>query len=349
MSEENKLKDTTPQQTMTNRIPGDIVNRATAELPDNQRSAIRRLHAYYVEQNLTLAETGRLINYSDAVCTLLFRGKYDGSLDNIVSAIGKFFELHDERSQSRKLAFIKTDLTERIWRVCGSALEFQKIAFIFGDQQIGKTEALKAYRDAHNHGSTIYVRMPTGGAMCNFVIEMARALRIGEHYSITRLREKLKGAFDDRMLLIVDEAHACIKEHGRSQRSVETIDFIREIFDERQCGVVICATNVFRDAMDTGNLYKILRQTKRRRLCSLQLPATPSQNDLNTFAAAYGLGPSKDEARTLEKRLVEDEALGMWLTLLRMGAKIAAKRKEKMNWNHVILAHAGLLELESAK
>ena len=286
---DNQLTNTTPQQNLTARIPGDVVNRATADLPDHQRSAVRRLHAYYVEHNLTLAETGKLIDYSDATITTLFRGKFEGSLDNVTLAIRKFFELQDERSQSRKLAFIKTDLTERIWRVCASALEFQKIAFIFGDEQIGKTEALKAYRDAHNHGSTIYVRMPTGGALSNFLIELARALRIGENLSVSRLRERIKKAFDERMLLIVDEAHLCVKVNGKSQRSIETIDFVREIFDETQCGVVICATNVFADAMDEGPLHRILRQTKRRRLCSLQLPATPAQNDLNTFAAAYGL------------------------------------------------------------
>lgn len=343
-----ELIDTTPQQTSL-RIAGDIVNRATAELPDHQRSAIRRLHAHYMEKRLTLGETGDLIGYSDATISTLFRGKFEGSLENVVEKIVRFFKIEDERSTSRRLPFIETSLTRRIWKVCANALEFQKIGFIFGDQQIGKTAALKAYRDAHNHGSTIYVRMPTGGAMGNFLIELARELRIGENYSVTRLRERVKGAFDDRMLLIVDEAHACIKEHGRSQRSVETIDFIREIFDEKECGVVICATNVFRDAMDTGNLYRILRQTKRRRLCSLQLPATPSQGDLDAFAAAYKLPPSKDEAREIEGRLVQNEALGMWLTLLRMAAKLAAKRQEKMNWHHVILANAALRDLENSK
>ena len=39
----------------------------------------------------------------------------------------------------------------------------------------------------------------------------------------------------------------------------------------------------------------------------------------------------------------------MWLTMLRMAAKIAVKRKEKMTWNHVELAEAGLRELESVK
>jgi hypothetical protein len=349
MSETNQLKDTTPQQNLTTRIAGDVVNRATADLPDDQRSAIRRLHAHYVENNLTLAETGKLIDYSDATITTMFRGKFEGSLVNVTQAIIKYFDLADERSTSSKLPFIKTSLTERIWKVCGSALEFQKIAFIFGDQQIGKTAALKAYRDEHNHGSTIYVRMPTGGALSNFLIELARALRIGENLSISRVRERIKKAFDSRMLLIVDEAHLCIKESGRSQRSVESIDFVREIFDETECGVVLCATNVFSDAMESGTLHKILRQTKRRRLCALQLPRVPRQEDLNTFAAAYGLPASSGAARELEHSMVDAEAIGMWLTLLRMGAKVAAKRKEKLNWSHVITAHAGLRELEQAK
>jgi DNA transposition AAA+ family ATPase len=212
--------------------------------------------------------------------------------------------------------------------------------------QIGKTSALKAYQEKHNHGSTIYVSMPTGGALANFLIVMARKLKIGENLSVTRLRERIISAFDDRMLLIVDEAHRCIKDHSQSTRPVQTIEFIREIFDEKECGVVLCATNVFREAMEAGPVEKILRQIKRRRLCALQLPNVPTQADLNSFAAAYHLPTSSDEARKLERDMIENEALGMWLTLLRMGAKVAAERRQKMVWNHVLIAYAGLKKLE---
>jgi hypothetical protein len=333
-----------------NKIAGDVVNKATQHLPDEQRSAIRRLHAHYVEHDLSLDEVGKLIGYdSGAVVSLVFRGKYEANLETVVKAIDDFFSLADKRSQGRKLDFIETALTRKIWNVCDAAVEFQKIAFIFGDMQIGKTEALKAYQVAHNHGSTIYVSVPTGGALLNFLTVLARKLRISENLSITKLRERIISAFDDRMLLIVDEAHRCIRDSGNSQMPIQTIEFIREIFDEKACGVVICATNVFRDAMDGGPVEKILRQTKRRRLCALQLPNTPTQNDLNTFAAGYGLEPSSGAARELEKKLVEAEALGMWLTLLRMGAKLAAQRKAKMKWEHVLAAHAGLKTLEGAK
>lgn len=327
-------------------IPGDVVNKATADLPNAQRSAIRRWHTYYVENAMTLKEAGTLIGVSDATASLIFRGKYEAKLDGVVSEIERFFELHDKRSQGRKLQFIPTTLTKKIWDVCDLAVEFQRIAFIFGDQQIGKSEALVAYKEAHNHGNTIYLEVPTGGALTHFITKLAEIFKISSQTRKADLRRRIIESFDDRMLLIVDEAHRCIPDGGKSHLPIQTVEFIREIFNERKCGVVLCATNVFRDAMEKGSVEKILRQTKRRRLCALQLPNSPTQEDLNTFAGAYGLPPSKGQARELEAKMIDAEALGMWLMLLRMASKLAAKRKQTMDWSHVLSAHDGLMKLE---
>ncbi len=328
------------------KIPGDVVYMATQNLPDNQRGAIRRFHAHYVKNDLSLDDTGKLVRLSGGTLSLVFRGKYPADLAAIVANIETFFELEDKRSQSRKLPFIKTKLTERIWNVCHSAREFQRIAFIFGDWQIGKSEALEAYTSEFNHGNTKYVAMPTGGALIHFLTKLAEQLDISPQQRLPILRRRIIKSFDDRMLLIVDEAHQCLESTGRKNGSsaLQTIEFIRELFNERKCGVVICATNKFKDAMEEGETQRMLGQTKRRRLCALQLPNVPTQEDLNTFAKAYGLPPSSGAARDLEKRLVETEALGMWLTLLRVGKKLAGKNK--MEWAHVISAYAGLKELE---
>lgn len=331
----------------SSKIAGDVVHKATAELPDNQRGAIRRFHSYYMEHDLDLAEAGKLIRMDRATLSLVFRGKYPARLDNIVKEMEEFFDLLDRRSEGRKLQFIETKLTKKIWNVCAAAVEFQKIAFIFGDMQIGKSEALIAFKDAHNHGNTTYTDVPTGGALLHFLHKLAEIHKISTNTRIGDLRRRIIDCYDDRMLLIVDEIHRCIPHAGRSSASIHTIEFIRELYDEKKCGVVLCGTNVFREGMEKGSMEKILRQTKRRRLCMLQLPNTPTQGDLNIFAAAYGLDPSEGKARELEKRMVEDEALGMWLTLLRMGAKLAAAAKARqMNWGHVLSAHAGLQELE---
>lgn len=328
------------------RIPGDVVNRATADLQDDHRSAIRWLHAHASENDLALPELAKLIRYDASTLYRVFYGKYEGRLDNVVQEISDFRRLHEERAKSKKLSFIETGLARKIWRICDAALEYQRVAFIFGDTQIGKTSALERYRDDHNHGSTILVRMPTGGAMTNFLEEMAIALRISPQSKEKELRRRILSAFDSRMLLIVDEAHQCVFGQGAAARPVRTIDFVRELFDKSGCGLVICATNVFRDEMETGRFAGLLKQTKRRRLAALQLPNIPLPSDLNTFAAAYGLEPAKDEAIKLQTEMLRDEGLGMWLTLLRMGAKIASKANKRMVWGHVIAAHAGLRKLE---
>jgi DNA transposition AAA+ family ATPase len=328
-----------------NRIPGDVVNKATADLADNQRSAIRRLHAHYASNDLSLGETGELIGRSGSTIGLIFRGKYEAKLDDVVNAITRFFDLEDRRSHARKLQFIPTKLTERIWQICDSALELQRVAFLFGESQIGKTEALQAYAESHNHGSTIYVSVPTGGFLTHFLARLADSLRISHRMKQGELRQRIIQAFDARMLLIVDEAHQCISQSNSTSR-LQTIEFIREIFDQRHCGLVICATKVFKEAMERGAVEKLLRQVKRRRLCAAELPDRPTQEDLNTFAAAHGLPPSTGKAREIEAEIVNDEALGMWLSILRNAAKLAALKKQKLDWPHVLTARLALRHLE---
>jgi DNA transposition AAA+ family ATPase len=327
------------------QVAGDIVNNATKDLPDNQRSAIRRFHAYYVENALTLDEAAKLIRREGPTLSLVFNGQYQAKLDSIVEEIESFFTLQHRRGFGRKLEFIETSLTRRIWALCEAALEFQRIGFIFGDQQIGKSEALESFQRAHNHGNTIYTFVPAGGLLSDFLYVCAQALRISHNQRRSNLRQRIKDAIDDRMLLIVDELHLTVDDSA-SKRAVQTVEFIREIFNQKKCGLVCCGTNVFRDEMEAGDLQKILRQFKRRRLCTLQLPSVPTQEDLNTFAHAYGLKPATGDARKLQTDVIEHEALGMWLTLLRMASKVAAKSKQKMDWAHVLSAHKGLMALE---
>lgn len=325
------------------KISGLHVNQATADLPDEQRSLVRRLHAHCCEQDMTLPEIGEKLGYDATVLHKVLHGKYEGSLPKVCEAIARYFRLQDERDQGRKLAFIETDQTRRIWQFCRMALEVQRVGFIFGDTQIGKTEPLKAYAKAHNHGETIFCEVPTGGAMINFLGALARALRINPDTNERALRASIFAAVDDRMLIIVDEVHRAIPS-ATSVRPVRCIEFLRELHDHTRCGLILCATNVFREILDQkrGPVAGILKQMKRRRFGTLQLPDVPSDRDLAQFAKHYGLPAATGEALRMQTEVIRDEALGMWLLLLRMGAKLANKRKRALTWQLVAEAKAGL-------
>jgi DNA transposition AAA+ family ATPase len=327
------------------RIPGDVVNRATADLPDDQRSLIRWLHSHAVDQNLSLDELGKLVRYDSSTIHRIFHGRYEGNIARVCQEIADFKKIHEQRQQGKKLDFIETELSKKIWRVLDAAREFQRIAFIIGASQSGKTTAIIEYARRFNHGSTIYVRMSTGGAFIAFLRNLATALRISANNTQNELINRTVSAFDDRMLLIVDEIHQCC--FGRADTAPRTIEFIRELHDTARCGVVLCGTPVFDDEMENGRMSNILLQTKRRRLCKLMLPDEPTRADLDRFAAAYGLPPATGEHLKLQSSIIKSEALGMWLTMLRMAAKIAARRGEKMTWSHVSQAHAGLMSLET--
>jgi DNA transposition AAA+ family ATPase len=329
------------------RIPGDVVNKATAELPDDQRSLVRWFHAHCAENDLSLKEAGELVRYDDSTLHRIFHGNYAGSQENVCEQIAAFKKLYEERQHGKRLKFIQTDLSRLLWGVFDMCLEFQRVGFVIGESQIGKSASAIEYRDQHNHGNTIYVRMPTGGAKSLFLAYLARALRFGAQGTDKQIIQRIFDAFDDRMLLIVDEVHQCLYSKGEA-RGASTLEFIRELFDHTGCGLVLIGTPVFHHEMEQGRFAGVLKQLKNRRLPLTLLPARPSARDLNTFAAAYKLPPAANEALRLQTNVVRDEALGMWLTLLRMGAKIASKDHSRMTWSHVLKAHAGLKLLERA-
>jgi DNA transposition AAA+ family ATPase len=340
---ENTAQSPSPERRF--HVPGDVVARATADLPDEQCLAIRWLHAHAAEKDLTLAELAKLIRYDETTVWRVLNGKYEGNLGNVCAQISAYRQLWEQRNLGRKLGFISTTLSHRIWQICDAALEFQRIAYIFGESQIGKTIGLQAYRDRRGPGSVIYVRMPTGGGLTTFLKTLAAVLRISPSLREYDLRARVIGSFDDRTLLIVDEAHQCFLSKGEL-RAVRTIEFIREIHDIAECGVVICGTNVFREQMETGPAAGFLKQSRLRRLAILQLPSVPPAKDLDTFAAAYGLAPASGEAAKLQAAVLAEEGLGIWLVLLRIAGRIAAKRKTELAWEHVLAAWAQLHKQE---
>jgi len=319
-------------------IPGDIVNQATAELPDDQRSAIRWLHAHAVTKGWSLEQTAESIRRNSNTLYQVFKGSHGAGKAKIVEEILGLKKQVEARSGTDKLGFIETALSRKIWKLCDAALTYQRIAFIFGDSQIGKTENFREYQRTHNHGTTILITVPAGGSFCDLLGEFAEVLRISNTLKTSVLKRRIIKAFDNRMLLIIDEAHQMI-HHGRnrdSMRKAQVIEFIREIHDRSGCGLVIGATNVFREEIETGASSSILSQLKRRQLATMQLPNVPTQGDLNTFAKSYDLDPATDDALELQTNILKADALGVWLNLLRMTSARCFRAKIPISWDQVI-------------
>ncbi len=327
----------------TQGIGRERVLSATANLPDRQREAIRWLHGYMDEKKLSLKALAKVMRCSDSSLSQLFSGKYPASLDNFVSGIEDLRKVEGQRTTVGKIDFVETSLSKQIFKCCKASLTYQRIVFIFGDSQIGKTRALEEF--ARRNADVVLVRMPEGGTLGDLLHEMATALGISPEYSSTQLKRRIKAAFDDRMTLIVDEVHQCFVAKGGASR-LRSIEFIREVYDRTKCGVVLSGTNLFRDEIQQGRHRLLLEQIDLRSIATLQLPDRPSTKDLAAFAAAHGLAQAKGDAANLQKAIIKQHRLSRWLAVLQAATRVAKGRGENMDWQHVLDAHAGLETLE---
>ncbi len=342
------------QRNQKYRLPGDQVYKATQHMPDAQRSAIRWLHHHGVDNNLDLEELGAMIKqpggkpYSRDSVYQLLTGRREAGIEKMVQAIERLKKLIESRRVVNKLGFIETSLTRKIFSVCEAALTYQKIVQIFGDSQIGKTEALEEYARQNNHGQTIYVRVPEGGGLNYFMASLADRLGFSSQQKIPELRARAIASFDSRMLLIVDEIHN-IFSTGTNLTHFRVPEFIREIYDRTKCGVVISGTNVFEAKLAKAAGKKLFDQFQRRSLCKLQLPNIPTDDDLDTFAAAHGLPPATGEAFEAQTTIITHDGLGVWLTYLRAGSHMATKKNNKFTWEWVLKARDTILALGEMK
>jgi DNA transposition AAA+ family ATPase len=359
------------------QIPGDMIARSTADLPDPQREALKWIAGYARTKNMSVVEIAARLKKSNgeaysghSLYAALSGRREEGQLDNLVEAIRRFRRIVEEPDARMATSFIETDLTRRIMTCCAKAFARKKLTFIWGESQIGKSVTLTEYARCHNHGETYLIRMPTGGTLGVLLMELANVLGIPAQQRTHELRRRIIESFDDRTLLIVDECHQAFLTQ-RAESGTVSMEFLREIYDRRKCGMVLCGTYAFRDAICKGPHARILRQLWLRRYAPLTLPAQPSPQDLGLFAAAFGLEPApdkpievkmlvtdpngaekqithKDNPFRLQADVITKDGLGHWVAILQEAKDLATEKSTRITWGRVIIAHSIFAAMEQA-
>ena len=353
-------------------IPGDTVRRAIEDLPPEQRDPILWFYGWCRKADLSKPDLGQVLKkpdgggfYStDSIVQLLTGGRIrrGENIDPMLDAIANLRKVEEHRSNQVSSGFVETRLFFEIEKRCLKALHRQRIMFIFGDSQIGKTESLLEVQRRHNHGQTVYIETPTGGGVGGFIFALAKQFSIPTKGGLSSaLRERVIESFDSRMLLIVDEAHRCLRRDCVS--GLEVFSFLRELWNRRKCGMVLSLTNEGRDQFLHGPHASALAQLWRRRITPLQLPNVPPDDDAALFAAAYGLPEATDEPVAirvtmtdehgntqtqnhsdsplrLQRDVLKAEGLGVWIGILQDAADMASEKSKKISWGAVIKAHA---------
>ena len=266
----------------------------------------------------------------------IYRGRYPGSLEDVIAAIRAYRSLVQARENIGRPGFITTQLTRRIRKTCDLARSYQRVAFLFGDGQIGKSKNLEEY--ARTTENTRYLRLPTEAPLRLTAEQLGRACYLNvSQGSSTTLRADIVAHFDAGMLLIVDELQQITLARTARDR-LATVELFREIFDTSGCGLVLCGTNEAMREIENGPNALWLRQLRRRALPKVLLPNKADDADIMAFAEHYGLSGADMPPPAIAKarQIVAEDGVGLLITYLQGAARMATAERAVVMWTHFL-------------
>lgn len=362
------MNDTTPNDTRPAKtdapdmpgthgsvMSGDTVKRAVRQLvtlgkiDDDAADQIVWFYGYGRDNGWSLRGYADALDKTTSTVHRLFSASYGASYDNIIDDIRKYRRFATERAKKHDIGFVETSTWRKIDEVCRAALYDSMPAFIFGESQTGKTTALKEFARRNNHGTTKYVRMPSAPTLGYFIEIVAMACHIAvRSHGAARLRERIFAAVDNRTLVIVDEVHQALITR-RDASAIAILEFLRELYDRTECGIVLCGTAVFRNELESGRHSLIFDQFRRRGMIKLVLPATPGKADINKIAKAFGLPPPEADILAAIRHMLKISGLGMYVRYLQAAHKLADANKTTLTWDHFTQVWDSLRKLEEGR
>ena len=313
------------------------------------------------ENQITLDEFALQVSTDKTTISRIVQGTYKHPQsgqrlpigERLMKAMRSFKQLAEERAKDTTTGFILTPTAKKIWTACDLARESRSPVFIIGPSHIGKTWALEAYKQAHNHGATLLFRQKVASGRRGMVQPMAEACGYSDSTATDDMLRGFKTAMRKRpnCLLMFDEMHQ-LSLTTKKNSFFACMETLREIYDETGNGMVFCATSLLlRRIQDNRAEFE---QFFRRGVHKLVLPDQPQKGDVAAITEALGLEfPARGESLTVRvggqpitdspyeilKQVGREEGLKAITERLRYAGRFAKKASEPLSWAHFIRAH----------
>jgi DNA transposition AAA+ family ATPase len=340
------------------RVSGDNLQTNLRHCTPAKKELVIWAFQWCIQRNIFLDDFASQVGYDsktiDKIITGTYRNPRSQDLYDIPDTLAKGIETFRKQqlasAQLGDIDFVLTPSAKKIHTLCDLVRESHTPGFLFGASHIGKTWALKNYAIQNNHGSTPMVTVPANSGLGGLIKAIAIKLGVSTKGNTADTTDRIKGALASNMVLILDEVHRLIYTY-RKEAFFASLEAIRDIYDDTQCGMVISTTNVFGNRMmqeRKGALEQIFRRGVHRR----QLGNTVRVEDAKPILKHHGLDwpekglafefeglPAPEKPFEILRSLSHDSGLKAITERIRYARKFAAKEKVPVNWKHWTRAH----------
>jgi hypothetical protein len=219
----------------------------------------------------------------------LSRGDFrDAKLSYFKDIIGTLFEYQSRHQTKVRENFQLTAIGKRICATLDYALASRGMVLLDGLEGRGKTEAVKAWCEAHL-GMARYVSLNGITNKTTAFREIAKALGIASSY--TRTAPEMQARIEDvlkrsKLMLVMDEAHFVFNQSQRMYSRPELVDWIDTAICNRGVPIALVTTPQFIVCMTRAadQVDWNYRQFRRRVKRWEKLPAANTEDDIKAVA-----------------------------------------------------------------
>lgn len=231
------------------------------------------------------------IQYDAGNIGRILRGTYNASLANFLEAV-RFLQQERLRTQGR---FAETPVTRAIGERLRLAYDRRWLGMVFGPTGRSKSLTFERHTTRHNHGITTYVRCRsacTRSKLVRLVTHATGQFRT-THMSVAAMEDSVFDWFTgkQRKLLIIDEANH-LMNHSRARSVAMAFEFIRDLYDVCNVGIVLGITGYDAAFFRRGSLGDFFEQFRGRTVNNLEIPRTVFKDEVKAILSLFTDNPS---------------------------------------------------------
>jgi DNA transposition AAA+ family ATPase len=317
-----------------------------ATYPESAHEILRYWFFLGKDRDWSLAKLQEATGVSTTTLSRVFRGVYGAEIESVIATLERARLTYAESVDNPD--FIETSLARRLFATFDKTRALGNVSIVWGKMGIGKTAVATEYQRLNNHGKTLLVRFPAGATFAFFVAHVAKACGVATRsQSQLQQRQKIYQVLSaGKRLLIVDELHQAFLT-TRSDTAVKCCEFLREIIDVSNCGLVLMGTKLLQESVFSGPHKDALAQLVDRGTVQIPLPDKATKSDVKAFLANYGLQfpHPEDPAAPILNDILVSHGLRKLTMHLRDGAAFARKRQEPYDWSHFLAAFQAIQSL----
>lgn len=193
--------------------------------------------------SMTQSWLARLARVSPTTVSQILYGKYPTPPKKQLRAISAAIAAHDNQSSVQTVPYVETSIGQMATLVCNSARRYANFGILCGSVGVGKTAALKQYKEQNAH--TIFIEadphMTVNALLDSLLSSVNAAVPTGVNRKFTAIVEALS---DSTHIIIIDEAETMVPQ---------CLHYLRRIRDKAHIGIVLAGTD---------RLYQLVKPTR---------------------------------------------------------------------------------------